>query len=479
MKKISLCLAFGLLSLAGKAKDGYNIKVKINDLKDSMVYLVHYYGKSQVVYKTDSVKLNGKGEANFKGSQKLLGGIYLLLPESKNNYFEFLLNNGDDFSMNLNLKDVANTITFKGSDENTRFYEYQKYLVNYDKDQTGLKAKLDAAKTKADTQKVRDESQVLAKQLNQYRDDYMTKYPNTLLANVFGAIKEPEIPKEFPKLANGKVDSAYGYRFYKSHYWDWFKFNDDRLVNTPIYHRKLDEYFNRVLPQVPDSIIPEADKIMTKTHGSSELFKYTLTFLTYNAESSKIMGMDEVFVHMVEKYHMRGEAPWIDSALMTKIVDRAYKIAPNLVGRKGQDLELKTIADKPLKLYDVKSPYTLLIFWAPDCGHCRTELPRIDSVYRASLKDMGVKVLAVKTADGTIEEWKKFIEEKNISKDWIHAYDPDRVSNYRYYYDVIATPTIYLLDGNKVIRGKKLGDDNITGLVEFLEKKKKEGVKNN
>jgi len=479
MKKISLCLAFGLLSLAGMAKDGYNVKVKINDMKDSLVYLVHYYGKVSMVYKTDSVKLNNKGEGTFKSQQKLTGGIFLLLPEGKDRYFEFLLDNGDDISMSLDMKDVVNTIQFKGSEENIRFYDYQKYLVQYDKDQTALKTKLEAARTKADTQKLRDESGEMAKKLNQYRDDYRVKYPNTLLANIFGAVKEPEVPSEFPKMADGKVDSSYGYRYFRSHYWDWFNLQDDRLINTPIYNRKLEEYFNKVLPQVPDSIIPEADKILAKTKGTSELFKYTLTFLTYNAESSKIMGMDEVFVHLVEKYHMRGEAPWIDSALMGKIIDRAYKIAPNLVGRRGQDLELKTIADKPIKLYDVKSPYTLLVFWAPDCGHCRTELPRLDSVYRASLKSMGVKIMAVKTADGTIEEWKKFIEEKNLSKDWIHAYDPDRVSNYRYYYDVISTPTIYLLDDNKIIRGKKLGDDNITGLVEFLQKKKKEGAKNN
>ncbi len=479
MKTVTLCFTLTILCLAAHARDGYSIRAKMGHIQDSLVYLAHYSGKTQVVYKTDSARVSGKGEVSFNSAQKLTGGIYMLLPASQGNYFEFLLSNGDDFSMSLDLKDVVNTIRFKGSDENTRFYAYQQQLVRYDKQQTTLKTKLGTAKTQTDTQQLRNESAAITKALNQYRDDYRAGYPNTLLAHIFGAIKEPEIPQAFPKLANGQTDSAYGYRFYKTHYWDWFAFTDERLVNTPIYHRKLDEYFNKILPQVPDSIIPEADKILAKTRGAEDLFKYTLNFLTYNASGSKIMGMDEVFVHLVDQYYMRGDAPWTDSALMARLIDRAYKITPNMVGHKGHDLALQTIDGRPINLYDINAPYTLLIFWAPDCGHCRTELPLLDSVYRTHLKGLGVKVLAVKSADGTIEGCKKFIEEKNMSRDWIYAHDTARTSNYGYFYDVITTPAIYLLDEHKIIRGKKLGADNITGLVDFLEKKKKEAAANN
>ena len=45
------------------------------------------------------------------------------------------------------------------------------------------------------------------------------------------------------------------------------------------------------------------------------------------------MGMDAVFVHMVENYYMTGEAYWVEEDQLKKIEERAEKIAPNLIGR--------------------------------------------------------------------------------------------------------------------------------------------------
>jgi len=33
------------------------------------------------------------------------------------------------------------------------------------------------------------------------------------------------------------------YRFVKNHFWDDVLFNDDRLLRTPFFESKLDEYF--------------------------------------------------------------------------------------------------------------------------------------------------------------------------------------------------------------------------------------------
>ncbi|MBW7914036.1 MAG: hypothetical protein H3C54_10160, partial [Taibaiella sp.] len=82
-----------------KGKDGYKIKVKFTDLTDSVIYLVHYYGKPlPTIYRSDSAKLNKNGEAVFESDTFTLGGIYMVLLSDKSNYFELLLNNGDNFS---------------------------------------------------------------------------------------------------------------------------------------------------------------------------------------------------------------------------------------------------------------------------------------------------------------------------------------------------------------------------------------------
>jgi thiol-disulfide isomerase/thioredoxin len=185
------------------------------------------------------------------------------------------------------------------------------------------------------------------------------------------------------------------------------------------------------------------------------------------------MGMDEAFVYLVENYYMKGLAPWTDSAQLAKYVDRARKIAPNMIGQPAMDIRMMdTSGINVLPLSAVKANYTILIFWSPTCGHCQKEMPIFDSLYKAALKKYNVKIYAVE-ADGETDKWKKFISDNKLGEGWVHVHDPNHTSNFRAFYDVYSTPTLYLLDENKVIRGKRIDHTNVLGLIEWLEKKKK------
>jgi hypothetical protein len=66
-----------------------------------------------------------------------------------------------------------------------------------------------------------------------------------------------------------------------------------------------------------------------------------------------------------------------------------------------------------------------------------------------------------------------FIKNKDKLEGWIVTSDPDHTSDFRSKYDVYSTPTIYLLDEKKIIRGKRLDHSNIPTIIDFLEKKEK------
>nr|MBK9650961.1 hypothetical protein [Bacteroidota bacterium] len=69
-----------------------------------------------------------------------------------------------------------------------------------------------------------------------------------------------------------------------------------------MFHAKLVEYFENLVYKIPDSINADADIIVKKAEADTEVFKYTVWFITYHYETSKIMGLDAVFVHMVKNY---------------------------------------------------------------------------------------------------------------------------------------------------------------------------------
>ena len=476
-------LAMITLSLHVAGKDGYTIKVHFTDAKDSLVYLCHYYGKNTTVFKDDSARLNSNGEATFKSEKKIIGGIYMLLFADKSASMEMILLNGDNFSLEVAKANIYKTANFKGVTENIDFYGYQLFLVDYGKSYQKLESDLSNAKTKADTTVIQNRMREKGKELTGFRKSYIGKKPQSFLAKIFNAVEEPEIPTVLPILPDGKKDSSYPRLYYKTHYWDKFDLHDDRLIYTPLYERKLDDYMTKLVIPVPDSVIHEADSLLKVAEGHDEMFKYTLWYLTRWTETSKIMGLDEAFVYLVENYYMRGKATWIDSAQLAKYIKRAGDIAPNMIGKSAMDVRMLDSSNlKVIPLSSVKADYTVLIFWSPTCGHCQKEMPKFDSLYHAVLKKYNVKMYAVE-ADNETEKWKTYINEHNLSEGWIHVHDPKRTTKFRDFYDVYSTPTIYLLDENKVIRGKRIDYTNLLGLVEWLERKKKStatgGDKNN
>lgn len=480
MKRFLTLFTLAFAALSATAKDGYRIQARFSDrnLKDSMVYLAHYFGKPlPTIYKADSARFDKNGVAVIKSDKPLLGGIYMLLLQDQQTYVEFLLNNGDDISITANSSKLPTGVEFKGSPENVQFLRYVNFLQDFGKRQGELQKELAAAKTKADTAKVQAKGAAEGKELIAFRRNLASENKGTLLASIFHALEVPQVPEEWPKTAEGKKDSTFPYTYYKAHYWDGFDFKDDRLIHTPIYDAKLDEYFNKLVLPYPDSMEKEIDWLMTQTRGQKELFKYTLWWNTRNVEQSKVMGMDQVFVHLAEKYYMKGDAYWLDAEGLKKYTEHAQKIAPNVIGNLAPEIIMTGIEGGQKKLSEVDAKYTLLVFWTHTCGHCTEEIPRVDSVYKAVLKDKGVKVYAVRT-EGDEKAWKEFIKKKDLGKDWTHVYDPERTSDYRSKYNVYTTPVIYLLDEKKIIRGKKLDHTNILAVIEMLEKKNKSASAN-
>ena len=74
----------------------------------------------------------------------------------------------------------------------------------------------------------------------------------------------------------------------------------------------------------------------------------------------------------------------------------------------------------------------------------------------------------------------KFIKEKNLSAEWIQAYETKEAKtagekaglpNYRQLFDIYKTPTTYLLDKDKHIIAKQLSLEQFDDLIELKRKK--------
>ena len=225
--------------------------------------------------------------------------------------------------------------------------------------------------------------------------------------------------------------------------------------------------FTKIVMKVPDSIIVEADRIIEKSKANKDVFRYVVVYLLNYYETTKIMGMDKVFVSIAEKYYLTGEAYWADSTMLAKFEERVRKLKPTLIGEIAHDIKMPTNTGEYVTLHQVNATYTILVFWEPDCGHCKKVVPKIYKISK-KFKDKGVKAFAVYT-QADKEEWLKFINEHGL--DWLNVYDPYHLSHYRNFYDIYSTPVIYLLNEKKEIVAKRLDVEQIEKLLNrFLEK---------
>ena len=160
---------------------------------------------------------------------------------------------------------------------------------------------------------------------------------------------------------NPQYDSLaffYYYNYRRDHFLDNIDFGDDRIINTPLLYPKLDTYFNKILIQAPDSIIPQAMKVINQSRKNKIMFQYTTEFLLMNSVQSKIMGMDEVFLKIADEVFLKGEATWADSTRLAKIAEEAYLTRYNLIGRKAPELVMENIEGNIESLHQINAPYT-------------------------------------------------------------------------------------------------------------------------
>ena len=473
MKKIYTFILLLIAYLSGIAQ-GYKITLQTPSYKNGTAYLAYHMGKNYNV--ADSAAINVNGTAIFSNATPLIPGIYAVAFPNKNLTADFLIDKEQKITVKADTINPQKIIV-SGSPANLLFEEYQKFVVEKGGKMqternayTGATSKADSILHEANYNKLNDE-------LNHFRDDIINKHPESMMSVLLAAMKDPIVPKKKPITLKDSTDNYY---FYKAHYWDGVTFMDDRIIRTPFFQPKLERYYREIMPQASDSIIKDLDFKLLLARSAPEMFKYLLIWFTDEYLNPKYMGQDAIFVHLFDKYHSKGLSPWLNEKQMETISRRAYMQMANLIGETAANLELPDSTGKMNSMYEVKADYTVLVFWDPNCGHCKQEIPRIDSIYQATWKGRSVKIFAVNTENDK-SAWVNYIKEHKLG-DWIHVYqtkemlEQEKTSqkpSYKQLFDVIQTPTLYLLDKEKRIVGKKLTWQQLNDLMQVKMQTKK------
>lgn len=475
MKKTIYILPFLLLLLFNNAinaqkKEGFLIKGNIKGVKDTTVFLAHYFGYNQQVIK-DTARVDANGNFEFKGTKSLPEGLYLVsLPKGK--YMDIVIGS-QEFSFESDTVNLINKMKVTGSKENEVFFKFQQDMAAKFEELKDLNAENKNKKSPIITAK-------LAKtqaELEVFQKNWLKTNDGMFVTKLIKASQEPEIPTYTKPLTN-KADSTAMYKaqfaYYKAHFWDNVDLSDDRMMRTPFLQRKIERYFDDLTVQNSDSIAKEADFVLAKA-TARDVRRYLVYKISSQYENPKILGTDGAFVHMAEKYYIGEPVLW-DTSTVRKMKERVAILKPLLIGKKLPDMFLTDTLGREITIPSLSADYTVLFIYDPECGHCRESAPKLAKVNQ-SLKTKNVKIIAA-SIDRTTSRWKKFIKEFKL-EDIINGIDIHRnpqngkeeyYTDFKSTFDVYATPVVYVLDKEKRIIAKRLPVEQIEDFIEFHRK---------
>lgn len=440
------------------------------------VYLANYYGNK--MYYADTAVVASKGRLTYSCPPAEKGGKYgLVLPKSQ--FLELILT-GTSVDIKADLANLPASVEVKTGIDSQLFYDYLDFIQDMREKRAPIDASSkDSTLSEAGRAQLVQDLAVLNLQVEAEQDRIQEEHGNTLFAKMIRMVREPNVPEAPLDALNPQLWRYYQFR---QLYWDRVDFTDGRLVRDPALHTLLEQYWNSVMPQLPDTALVEVNKLISRSTSDPDMFKYLVHFFTFSAEKSQVMCMDKVFVDLVDRYYATGKADWLEGEQLKKVTDRADDLRFSQCGERIPNIVLPdTTQQNWVSLYDVEAKYTLVSIWESTCGHCKKEMPKLQELYD-KWHDKGLEIYAIGN-DFEPEPWLKYVRENDI-QDWIHVSDNPEVNaadsatslimagvttlqslNFRTTFDVYATPKMFLLDADKRVMAKQVGAEQIDEIL--------------
>ncbi|NBB88540.1 MAG: redoxin domain-containing protein [Bacteroidetes bacterium] len=461
MKNFGFIVFVAFLMIANGISAQLDLKVEVAEFEKDTLFLGYYYANKQ--YFLDTAIRNDE-TFRFSSEENVPHGLYLLYNPENQKYHDIILAEDQRLRVKTDTSFNIDAISFEDSPENEDFYDYIRFIGK-------MRPKAQALQEKLPDEKAQKELKKINERVRKRQNIIIEKYNNSisgLIVRNSQEIQFPDFQGTEEEVRNKK------YQYFKNHFLDHIDVTDERLMRTPFFFNSIEQYITQIIRQNPDTIIAELDELLLPMHESNpEGFRFFLSHFLNKYAKSKIVGQDAIYVHLAKNYYGQGLADWVSEETLDKIIDEAQKKSGVLIGNAAPNISLLRLpSNEKLNLYDIESPYTILYFWDPDCGHCKKQTPDVISFYK-DFKDKGIELVAICTKLNTDAEKKclKYIEGKEGMNLLTNAYDPFLRSRYKQKYDIRTTPRIYILDENKEIVMKGIAAKKLPEVMNFLMEK--------
>ena len=253
-----------------------------------------------------------------------------------------------------------------------------------------------------------------------------------------------------------------------NHFFDYFNPAENFYYNTNILPEKIEEWFILHKPleekkEIDETLLLKAAiEFIHKTKNNPLIFNFSLNYILKKLEKDHAY---KAFLNTFDTFLRKDNE---DCEQTTKDFLWARNLAAAIrkvdIGNTAPNFNI----NKDLKLHELQTNYTLLIFWASWCSHCNKMLPEIKNKineFKQKKPEISVSIVTVSLDKDEIL-WKNFIQNNGLNS-WLNISDLNGwQGDIPKLYNIFATPTIFLLDKDKKIIDTPLTTDKLFKIIE-------------
>lgn len=281
-------------------------------------------------------------------------------------------------------------------------------------------------------------------------------------------MKEPELANSSPKTSSMPVIPATIKNerdreiYLAQHYWDDVDFNViDNYFSKDEMKQKFVDYLGLLSVIPEDHVRANIPLFLNRIVQYPVVFRHFINLFDNFLNDPRSPLKNEEWYIIVLEYVIH--SPKVEELNKIKLQYQLKMLCKNRKGNAATDFAFINPSGEHGNLYTLESPYTLVIFYDPDCEYCQATINELrnNPLLQGLQRDKRLKVLAVYTENES-KLWLDYAPKMPVQ--WINVTDEHQITLHKKY-DLRALPSLYLLDGDKKVL---LKDTSVEDLQDYL-----------
>jgi thiol-disulfide isomerase/thioredoxin len=462
-------LCFSLFTATFVVAQEYRYSLTVNGLtQPTSVYFGYWYGQN--AYVIDSFRVEpDHPKAAFTGQRQWPTGLYFWGFSGYPNTVNFVIHDEQDMSFSTHIQAPKDSIVVQRSRENEPYFRWLQYeresLINIQLAEEAFALIRRATNDRTVWMEQMGRIRGLSAKYDSVARVQIVSYPDLFYPKMVLAERSVALPQDIaPRQPDGSANPIFQH-YIQSHFWDNFDFSDERMIQTPVLPKKMDQWI-KIQPGELDSVQRNLQQLMQKASVNDNLRQLVIELLIERFDQPSVGGNETMLVYLFDQYGRTATQMGIDTTDWMRLEYKVNAYRATLPGQTAPDFTLFNEKDSLVTLSEITAKHILLYFFSPLCTHCQALTPK---VYESSLPylNKGLKVIAV-TTDHRKDVWTNYVIQ-NL-QGWTCLMDMMEPSLVEQKYATHNLPNLLLLDENKRILARRLPAEQLPAVLEQLIK---------